>query len=117
MMAGFALTPGLLQEASYQPHSSHPDKTRSVHSVENTHAYRPRTRFERARPMNRSPKLLALRHKHHNYGLLSLPASVEYTAPEFSFKTYAEKSVTVTAFIDQKWYQSTFKLAICTAGC
>ena len=47
----------------------------------------------------------------------SLPASVEYTAPEFSFKTYAEKSVTVTAFIDQKWYQSTFKLAICTAGC
>mgnify|MGYP004052471463 FL=1 len=66
MMAGFALTPGLLQEASYQPHSSHPDKTRSVHSVENTHAYRPRTRFERARPMNRSPKLLALRHKHHN---------------------------------------------------
>jgi hypothetical protein len=47
----------------------------------------------------------------------SLPASVEYTAPTFSFKTYAEKSATVTAFIDEKWYQSTFKLAICTAGC
>ncbi len=27
------------------------------------------------------------------------------------------KSVTVTAFVDEKWYQSTFKLAICTAGC
>ena len=47
----------------------------------------------------------------------SLPASVEYTAPTFSFKTYAEKSATVTAFVDEKWYQSTFKLAICTAGC
>ncbi len=47
----------------------------------------------------------------------SLPASVEYTAPTFSFKTYAVKSATVTAFIDEKWYQSTFKLAICTAGC
>ena len=47
----------------------------------------------------------------------SLPASVEYTAPNYSFKTYAEKSVTVTAFVDEKWYQSSFKLAICTAGC
>ena len=24
---------------------------------------------------------------------------------------------TVTAFVDEKWYQSSFKLAICTAGC
>ena len=47
----------------------------------------------------------------------SLPASVEYTAPNYAFKTYDPSSITVTAFVDEKWYQSTFKLAICTAGC
>ena len=47
----------------------------------------------------------------------SLPASVEYTAPNYAFKKYNPTSITVTAFVDDKWYQSTFKLAICTAGC
>ena len=47
----------------------------------------------------------------------SLPASVEYTAPNYAFKKYNPTSITVTAFVDEKWYQSTFKLAICTAGC
>ena len=47
----------------------------------------------------------------------SLPASVEYTAPTYAFKKYNPTSITVTAFVDEKWYQSTFKLAICTAGC
>ena len=47
----------------------------------------------------------------------SLPASVEYTAPNYAFKTYAPSSITVTAFVEDKYYQSTFKLAICTTGC
>ena len=47
----------------------------------------------------------------------SLPASVVYTAPTYAFKKYNPTSITVTAFVDEKWYQSTFKLAICTAGC
>ena len=47
----------------------------------------------------------------------SLPASVVYTAPTYAFKKYKPTSITVTAFVDEKWYQSTFKLAICTAGC
>ena len=46
----------------------------------------------------------------------SLPASVVYTAPNYAYKTYAPSSITVTAFVGEQYYQSTFKLAICTAG-
>ena len=38
----------------------------------------------------------------------SLPASVVYTAPNYAFKKYNPTSITVTAFVDEKWYQSTF---------
>ena len=43
-------------------------------------------------------------------------ATVVYTAPNYAYKTYAPSSITVTAFVGEQYYQSTFKLAICTAG-
>ena len=51
-----------------------------------------------------------------------MPASAEYTAPNYNYGypngiTTRAKTATVTAFIDDKWYQSSFKLAICTTNC
>ena len=52
----------------------------------------------------------------------SMPASATYTAPNYNYGypngvTTRAKTATVTAFIDDKWYQSSFKLAICTTDC
>ena len=48
----------------------------------------------------------------------ALPASAKFTAPKYNYGTYAEKSVTVTAFVGDKWYQSsTYKASICTEKC
>ena len=52
----------------------------------------------------------------------SMPASAKYTAPNYNYGypngiTTRSKTATVTAFIDDKWYQSSFKLAICTTDC
>ena len=46
----------------------------------------------------------------------------KYTAPNYNYGypngiTTRSKTATVTAFIDDKWYQSSFKLAICTTDC
>ena len=51
-----------------------------------------------------------------------MPASATYTAPNYNYGypngiTTRAKTATVTAFIDDKWYQSSFKLAICTTNC
>ena len=52
----------------------------------------------------------------------TMPASATYTAPNYNYGypngiTTRAKTATVTAFIDDKWYQSSFKLAICTTDC
>jgi len=47
----------------------------------------------------------------------SSPASAKYTAPNYSYGTCAEKSATATVFVGDKWYQSTYKVSICTAKC
>ena len=52
----------------------------------------------------------------------SMPASATYTGPNYNYGypngiTTRAKTATVTAFIDDKWYQSSFKLAICTTDC
>ena len=52
----------------------------------------------------------------------SMPASAKYTGPNYNYGypngiTTRSKTATVTAFIGEKWYQSTYTVSICNAGC
>ena len=49
----------------------------------------------------------------------SKPASAKFTGPDYNYgyPEWAKHTVTVTAFVGEKWYQSTYKVSICNEGC
>ena len=52
----------------------------------------------------------------------SMPASAKYTLPNYNYGypngvTTQSKTATVTAFVGEKWYQSTYTVSICNEGC
>jgi len=52
----------------------------------------------------------------------SMPASAKYTLPNYNYGypngiTTQPKTATVTAFVGEKWYQSTYTFSVCNADC
>ena len=43
----------------------------------------------------------------------------KYTGPDYNYgyPEWSKHTVTVTAFVDDKWYQSTYTVSICNEGC
>ena len=51
-----------------------------------------------------------------------MPASAKYTLPNYNYGypngvTTQSKTATVTAFVGEKWYQSTYTFSVCNADC
>ena len=49
----------------------------------------------------------------------SMSTSAKYTGPDYNYgyPEWSKHTVTVTAFVDDKWYQSTYTVSICNEGC
>ena len=48
-----------------------------------------------------------------------MSTSAKYTGPDYNYgyPEWSKHTVTVTAFVDDKWYQSTYTVSICNEGC